>query len=99
MDTNATLDLARVLISPESNLKQIDAFDDAAHAIACGYINQHAELAKKEEQLRVAVEALNRVVSFHVEKINPLSDAAILSSHAALQQIAALDAPIKEGME
>ena len=40
---DATLDLARLLISPESNLKEIDAFEDAANAIACGYINLEAQ--------------------------------------------------------
>jgi hypothetical protein len=54
----ATLSLAKLLIIPESNLKEIDAFDDAANAFACGYITLHTQLAERDAQLAAAMEAL-----------------------------------------
>ena len=51
----ATLELARLLISPESNLKEIDAFEDAAHAIACGYINLHNDAHRLTVSLGAAI--------------------------------------------
>lgn len=51
----ATLGLALQYISPDGHreLKQCGALEDAAHAIACGYINLEKELAKRDKQLKV----------------------------------------------
>lgn len=89
MDTNAALENAKYIDCNEEfySSQEVD--------FARSYIAQHAELAKVQEQLRVAVEAITEISRRLDDVENPVEYEI---ARKALQQIAALDAPIKEGV-
>lgn len=69
MTDKATLDLAKLLIRPESNLKEIGAFEDAANAIACGYIDQAARIERLEKALRWYADIHQHPTSFALDAL------------------------------
>jgi len=81
---DATLDLARLLISPESNLKDIGAFDDAAHAVACGYINQSNCIAGLEAKVMDMEKVLEQRITVYSYNTITLPDGRQVISHPTI---------------